>query len=76
MDLGSRIAAWRTWKGWTQSQLADEAGVSRASMCQYEGAGKYQTDPSQENLSAIVAALGITMARFYGRVPKPRKRAA
>jgi transcriptional regulator with XRE-family HTH domain len=75
MNLGSRIAAWRAWKGWTQSQLAEAAGVSRASMCQYEGNGKYQTSPSQDNLEAIVDALGLTMTRFYGRLPKTRRAA-
>lgn len=71
MDLGARITAWRNWKGWTQAQLADEASLSRAAVCQYEGAGKYKSDPSQAALTKIITALGITMAAFYGAIPKP-----
>lgn len=75
MNLGDRIVAWREWRGMNQRQLAEAADVSRGSMCQYEGRGEYRTAPSQRALAAIVAALGLTMAKFYGPVPK-RKRAA
>ena len=73
MELGSRIAAWLAWKGWTQKQLADEAGLSRGLVCQVVGRGEYKTNPSQETLTAIVAALGLTFEKFYGRVPKTKK---
>lgn len=73
MDLGTRIAAWRVWRGWTQAQLAAAAGLSRAAVCQYEGAGKYKSDPSQRALNAILAALALTIERFYGETPKPKK---
>jgi transcriptional regulator with XRE-family HTH domain len=73
MDLGSRIAAWRVWMGWTQAQLAERTGLSRASICQYEGAGKHKSDPSQAALNKIVAAFGLTMTEFYGEIPKPKK---
>lgn len=73
MVLGARITAWRKVKGLTQSQLAEAAGISRAAMCQIEGAGKYKSSPSLESLDAIVKALGLTMAKFYGRVGKPKK---
>lgn len=76
MDLGARIAAWRRVRGLTQSQLADATSLSRAAICQIEGAGKYKSNPSQESLAAIVDALGLTMERFYGRVPKGKRAAA
>ncbi len=75
MELGDRIREWREWKGWTQAQLADETGLSRASICQYEGAGEYHSSPSQKALNSIVEALGVSMAKFYGPIPK-RKRAS
>lgn len=76
MDLGTRIAAWRNWKGWTQAQLAGAAELSRASVCQYEGAGKHKGNPSQGALNAIVGALGLTLEQFYGAIPKakPKKK--
>ncbi len=76
MELGSRIDAWLTWKGWDQSQLADAAKLSRGLVCQVIGKGAYKTTPSQKTLTAIVVALGLTFERFYGRVPKPTKKRA
>lgn len=76
MDLRTRIRLWREFKGWTQAKLAEQAGLSRASVCHYEGAGKRQSDPSQAALNEIVTALGLTMAKFYGEIPKAKKRAA
>jgi transcriptional regulator with XRE-family HTH domain len=76
MDLGPRIRQWRKWKGWNQKQLAEAASVSRALICQIEGAGEYHSSPSQESLAAIVEALGISFSRFYGKLPALKKRAA
>ncbi len=70
MDLGDRIAAWRQVKGLTQRDLAKAIGVSVAAVYQWEGTGESKTSPSQTNLEALVVALGLTMGRFYGRVPK------
>jgi transcriptional regulator with XRE-family HTH domain len=66
MDLGERIAAWRKAKGLTQRQLAAIVEVTHAAVGQWES-GK--TSPLQEHLDAIVKHLGITMEKFYGRVP-------
>lgn len=72
MDLGQRIAAWRKQKRLTQKQLARKIGVVPATVCFWEGAGATRHFPTQENLQKIVKALGLTMERFYGRLPKPR----
>lgn len=72
MDLGERIAAWRKWKGWTVQQLAEAVGVSAAAAYQWEGSGKSKTHPAQPTLEKIVDAFGLTMERFYGRIPKAR----
>lgn len=67
MELGERISSWRRAKKLTQRQVAERADLAVSSVSQIEG-GK-QT-PSQKALAAIVEALGLTMAEFYGRVPK------
>ncbi len=70
MDLASRIAAWRKLKGLTQRELAEAVGVSAAAVYQWEGTGESKTSPSQPHLEALVDALGLTMEKFYGRIPK------
>lgn len=72
MDLGTRIAAWRRAKGYSQTQLAEKIGVTVAAVSYWEG-GEKQTSPTHEHLEAVVAALGITMERFYGRIPAAKK---
>lgn len=72
MELGERIAAWRKWKGWTVPRLAEAVGVTAAAAYQWEGTGKAKTSPAQPTLEKIVAALGLTMERFYGRLPKAK----
>lgn len=69
MDLGERIAAWLRWFNITPSEIAVDIDVTAAAVYQWIGTGKHQTSPSQENLQKLVSALGITMERFYGRVP-------
>ncbi len=70
MDLGERIALWRKSKGLSQKQLAKAVGVTRAAVFQWESCGENRTSPQQVHLEALVAALGLTMERFYGRAPK------
>lgn len=70
MDLGDRIAAWRLAKGLSQRKLAKAVGVVVSAVYQWEGTGEQKTSPTQKNLEAIVKAFGITMERFYGRIPK------
>lgn len=73
IDLGTRIAAWRRAKGLTQRELADRLGLTAAAVYQWEGTGEQQVRPSLKNLEALVDALGITMERFYGRLPRETK---
>lgn len=72
MDIGKRIASWRKARGLTQHELASAVGVTAAAVYQWEGTGKSKVRPSLEKLELVVGALGITMERFYGRVPKTR----
>lgn len=69
VDLPIRIASWRRAKGLTQREIATAAGVGVSAVSMWETG---QTSPSSAHLQAVVAKLGISMARFYGRVPKAR----
>jgi transcriptional regulator with XRE-family HTH domain len=67
VNIGSRIAGWREAKKLTQQQLADEIGVTRAAVYQWELG---QTVPSTRHVEKVAEICGVTMERFYGRVPK------
>lgn len=56
----------------TQRALAEAAGVTISAVSLWESGG---TTPSQDHLAKVVEALGLTMARFYGRVPRRREAA-
>lgn len=55
VELGQQIRAARASRGWSQSVLAEAAGVSRPSVARIE-AGE---DVSTGTLSKIVEALGL-----------------
>lgn len=76
MDLGERIASWRLAKGMSRESLASAVGVSVAAVYQWEGTGESKTLPSTANLEKIAAAFGLTLERFFGRIPKARAKAA
>lgn len=58
----------------TQRELADAVGVTRAAVFQWEGSGSGKpTSPSVENVEKIAGALGVSMAVFFGDIPKKRK---
>lgn len=72
MDVGERISGWRKAKGLSRQKLADAVGVSVAAVYQWEGTGDSKTRPELRHLERVVEAFGISMERFYGRVPKRR----
>lgn len=55
VELGQQIRAARASRGWSQSVLADAAGVSRPSVARIE----VGEDVSTGTLSKIVEALGL-----------------
>lgn len=72
MNTGPRIAAWRKYRRMSQRDLAKAVGVTQGAVAQWEGEGA----PSLDNLGKIVGALGLTMERFFGRLPKSEAKAS
>ena len=71
MDLSKRIASWRQFRGLSREQLASSVGVSVAAVYQWEGSSaKSKTLPSTTNLAKIADAFDVSLAEFFGRVPK------
>lgn len=60
---GARIAAWRKIKGLSVRQLALMADLYYSALSRME---KGRQEPRAEEVERIAAALGITMAQFYG----------
>ena len=65
-ELGHRIARYRLNRNWTQSALAEEAGVSQRTVVRIEHGRSTQTS----NLVRILRVLGI-LANFEALIPEP-----
>lgn len=76
VQIGTRISAWRKAKGISRRQLAEKADVSYMAVYYWERDDDRATTPKGQHLEKVVDALGITMSRFYGPIPKQRKQAA
>jgi transcriptional regulator with XRE-family HTH domain len=76
MDLGRRIQAWREARGLSQRKLAGLVGVTPQAVCMWEKEAIWQNLPSTRNLTKLVKVFGISMERFYGPLPRPKKKAA
>ena len=64
MTIGEGIKKARTEKGWTQAQLATEAGILSLSVSFYETGRTY---PSVLNLISIADALEVSLDELVGR---------
>ena len=69
-DLHERIKRWRVAKKLSQTQIAEGLGITVSAVSYWEGGGKKRTSPSHENLARLVEFLGLTIPRFYGRLPE------
>ncbi len=54
--LGANVRRWRTRRGWTQDQLAEQANISAKFVGEVE---RGEDNPSLETLWALVCALKI-----------------
>lgn len=77
MDLGDRIAAWLRVRGMTQAALARATDVTPAAVTAWIKGSKANggCSPSTPRIEAIASALGLTVAEFYGRIPRGRSAA-
>ena len=73
MDLATRIRTARRHSGMSQKSLAEQLGVSRGAIANWESSG--QVRPSRSNLSKIAVVSGVTiewLARGHGSmIPAP-----
>jgi transcriptional regulator with XRE-family HTH domain len=63
MDVANTLATARRRAGLTQTQLADRAGTSQATISAYESGRK---EPSVETFTRLLAACGAHLAVAYG----------
>ena len=57
----SLIAAWRKYKGISQTIVADRLGISQPAMAQIEKVG---SRPQERTLVKVAAALGVTVTQL------------
>jgi transcriptional regulator with XRE-family HTH domain len=67
MELSERITRWRESRGLSQATVAGKLDLSPSAVAQWELG---DTTPSQKNLEMFVKVIGVSMERFYGRIPK------
>lgn len=70
MSIGSRIKAARRRKGLTQEQLAQQCGVTKGAISNYEND---VSTPDVEKLSAIMECLGVDPNYIYQDYLLPTK---
>ena len=70
-DFGTRLVALRKAAGYTQTELANELGVTRRMIAYYEGETEH---PPSHLLIGIAKALGVMIEELLGTEPL-RKRA-
>jgi transcriptional regulator with XRE-family HTH domain len=69
MSIGSIIREERKRNGWTQTQIADQLGVSRGAVSQWE---INQTVPSVPLLKQLASLLAISIDRLVSELPKSK----
>jgi len=72
MTIGKLIQKARKAKDWSLQRLADELGMSRQLVWQWE---KGDTDP-RKHIEALSRVLEVPVDYFYGPTPKPGPLAA
>lgn len=74
MTIAERITRWRTSReGLTRAVLAKKVGVTEIAVGHWE---RGTNDPTHENISKIAAAVGVSLAVFWGDPPASPKRKA
>ena len=66
MEVGKRIAFFRTSKGYSVNKLANLSGVSQSYLREVELGNK---NPTVEFLSVLCATLGVSLKEFFDDQP-------
>lgn len=66
MEVGKRIAFFRTKKGYSVNKLANLSGVSQSYLREIELGNK---NPTVDFLSVLCDTLGITLKEFFDDMP-------
>ena len=66
--LGANVRKWRVRRGWTQDQLAQQAGISAKFVGEVE---RGEDNPSLETLWSLVSALRIEWNDLLDEVAEP-----
>lgn len=69
VGLGERLAYWRSRSGKTGGQVAEALGVSIATISRWETGF---TSPTADNVERYAQAVGVTVQRIYGPLPKKK----
>jgi transcriptional regulator with XRE-family HTH domain len=69
MDINVRLTRWREHKGITKSALAAAADTTPQAVDRIESG---DSKPSLQMLERLVEAMGLTMAEFYGHLPRAK----
>lgn len=73
MFINERLTRWREHRGMTKSALASAADTTPQAVGRIESG---ESAPSVEMLERLVAAMKLTMAEFYGRIPRREAKAS
>ncbi|MBN3523455.1 helix-turn-helix domain-containing protein [Paenibacillus apiarius] len=72
MSTGIRIAELREGKGWTQEELAELLGITRAALSHYE---KDRRKPDFETLTKLADQFEVSIDYLVGRLSSPNGQA-
>ncbi|HTV47948.1 MAG TPA: cupin domain-containing protein [Phycisphaerae bacterium] len=61
-ELGAKLSAFRSSRGWTLDELAERSGLSKAQLSRLESA---ERQPSLAALLSLAQAFGISVASFF-----------
>ncbi len=74
VKLGKTVREIRLEKGLSQSQLAEQANVSTKYVGVLEGNANRLSNPSAALLRDLCDGLGLTLAEFFARLERRRRR--
>lgn len=71
--MSERLKAWLDWAGIDQEEMARLLKITPQAVSQW---CLGITSPRQPHLEGFAAKIGIDLARFYGPIPKKKRKAS